>query len=370
MLGSFHGHSPSFWSSSVGLARWIQSDSVDLRHKACQRQRQCVRASKAKSNHSKATKKNGTPKKPLEAPDTPQPAPRIDPNSNIPVRQQQRYLKIKKAAEAAPFRPTPRAQSYTKPKLDAEERAEYNRQREEQAAKNATRKADMASLVNLYGTNGDEQPPVLLVDGYNVLCFWRNTYRQDMISRMTMDQARRRLEDDLVSYSQLRQVKVVVVYDAMQRPADPVYIDIRRSVRETKAGLIDVVYCSDQEADTWILKESIILKQEKSCPYVVVASGDRVLVDSVSQHGAFMTPARILVQEVKQALKDLGIAIKETQQIYAASSLSQGMSSQALKQLQGMRQRSIESDRARAGIPINLHSPSVPLRFPKRESND
>lgn len=37
-------------------------------------------------------------------------------------------------------------------------------------------------------------------------------------------------------------------------------------------------------------------------PQVVVASGDRVLVDSVSQHGAFMTPARILVQEVKQVI--------------------------------------------------------------------
>ena len=83
---------------------------------------------------------------------------------------------------------------------------------------------------------GDEKPPVLLVDGYNVLMFWKQRYPQDPIASLSreqtgLEQARTRLEEDLISYSSLRQVKVVVVYDAMGRAADPVYVDVRRSVR-------------------------------------------------------------------------------------------------------------------------------------------
>ena len=33
------------------------------------------------------------------------------------------------------------------------------------------------------------------------------------------------------TYSQLRGIKVVLVYDAIYRPADPVYLDIRTSTR-------------------------------------------------------------------------------------------------------------------------------------------
>lgn len=77
---------------------------------------------------------------------------------------------------------------------------------------------------------------MLLVDGYNVLMFWRGRYPQDPIATLDseqtgLEQARLRLEEDLISYSSLRQVKVVVVYDAMGRGADPVYVDVRRSVR-------------------------------------------------------------------------------------------------------------------------------------------
>lgn len=36
---------------------------------------------------------------------------------------------------------------------------------------------------------------------------------------------------------------------------------------------------------------------------VVVASGDRALSDSVTSHGAFITPARYLVDEVKKVGK-------------------------------------------------------------------
>lgn len=83
---------------------------------------------------------------------------------------------------------------------------------------------------------------MLLVDAYNVLFAWKQLYPRDMVADMLMEDARFRLEEDLAAYSQLRQVKVVVVYDAMYRASDPAYLDIRRTTRYVY-GLI-VLPCS------------------------------------------------------------------------------------------------------------------------------
>ena len=86
---------------------------------------------------------------------------------------------------------------------------------------------------------GNEQPPVLLVDGYNVLMHWQKTFPEDEIAQAFLEAARLKLEEDLITYSQRRQVKVVVVYDAMQRAADPVHVDIRTSVRWASLGNLE-----------------------------------------------------------------------------------------------------------------------------------
>ena len=78
------------------------------------------------------------------------------------------------------------------------------------------------------------------------------------------------------------------------------------------------------------------------------------------------------VHAFMQAVKEVKDMLKESQFSYGLSSLSSGMSAtdkhriEALRQR--LRQRGIENDRARAGIPVSLQNPSVPVRFPKRDN--
>ncbi|XP_018715132.2 uncharacterized protein LOC104452446 isoform X3 [Eucalyptus grandis] len=67
----------------------------------------------------------------------------------------------------------------------------------------------------LYHTNQgiESAVPVLLVDGYNVCGYWVKLKKHFMSGRL--DIARQKLIDELVSFSMLREVKVVVVFDAM-----------------------------------------------------------------------------------------------------------------------------------------------------------
>lgn len=68
----------------------------------------------------------------------------------------------------------------------------------------------------LYYTNQgiDNAVPVLLVDGYNVCGYWVKLKKHFMNGRL--DIARQKLIDELITFSMLREVKVVVVFDALQ----------------------------------------------------------------------------------------------------------------------------------------------------------
>ncbi len=83
---------------------------------------------------------------------------------------------------------------------------------------------------------GTERPPVLLVDGYNVLHMYVQ-HMQDsqpnnaMATTQVFEELRTGLESAMITYSQSRRIKVVIVYDAMNRLPDPVYVDIRTSTR-------------------------------------------------------------------------------------------------------------------------------------------
>ena len=83
---------------------------------------------------------------------------------------------------------------------------------------------------------GTEQPPVLLVDGYNVLHMYVQ-HMQDSQPKsavgttQVLEELRTGLESLMITYSHSRRIKVVVVYDAINRSPDPVYVDIRSSTR-------------------------------------------------------------------------------------------------------------------------------------------
>ncbi|DBA94350.1 hypothetical protein WJX77_011518 [Trebouxia sp. C0004] len=267
---------------------------------------------------SKAKRKHGKPASPQREPATHaketahvSDPPRIDSNSNVSVRKQQLLVKAKKASEAATHK-VPYKQTFRKSKLDPEQRAEEAKRKAEaeEIAQKAFKKSPLASLQNLYGLNGTERPPVLLVDGYNVLHMYVQ-HMQDsqpdnaMATAQVFEELRTGLESAMITYSQSRRIKVVIVYDAMNRLPDPVYVDIRTSTRTTIPGAIDVVFCSDQSADTWIVREVETIKREGKVPHVLVATDDNEITSSARSKGGYQVPCRDLIGELLQTEQEV-----------------------------------------------------------------
>ncbi|XP_059445515.1 uncharacterized protein LOC132177275 isoform X2 [Corylus avellana] len=142
--------------------------------------------------------------------------------------------------------------------------------------------------MNLYYTNQgiDSAIPVLLVDGYNVCGYWMKLKKHFMNGRL--DIARQKLIDELVTFSLLREVKVVVVFDAMMSGL-PTH-------KEDFAG-VDVVYSGETCADAWIEKEVAALKED-GCPKVWVATSDHSQQHAAYGAGAFVWSSKALVSEI------------------------------------------------------------------------
>ncbi|TYI60227.1 hypothetical protein E1A91_D10G089600v1 [Gossypium mustelinum] len=140
----------------------------------------------------------------------------------------------------------------------------------------------------LYYTNQglDDAVPVLLVDGYNV---WR------------LDIARQKLIDELITFSMLRGVKVVVVFDAMMSGL-PTH-------KETFAS-IDIVYSGESCADAWIEKEVVALRED-GCPKVWVVTSDHCQQHAAHGAGAFIWSSKALVSEIKASQKEVERMLQE-----------------------------------------------------------
>ncbi|XP_043721326.1 uncharacterized protein YacP isoform X4 [Telopea speciosissima] len=142
--------------------------------------------------------------------------------------------------------------------------------------------------MTLYYTNQgvDNAVPVLLVDGYNVCGYWMKLKKHFMNGRLNI--ARQKLIDELITFSMLQEVKVVLVFDAMMSGLP--------TNKETFAG-IDVVFSGDSCADAWIEKEVIALKED-GCPKVWVVTSDRDQQQAAHGAGAFVWSCKALISEV------------------------------------------------------------------------
>ena len=161
--------------------------------------------------------------------------------------------------------------------------------------------------VTLYYTNQgiDTAVPVLLVDGYNVCGYWMKLKKHFVNGRL--DIARQKLIDELVTFSLLREVKVVVVFDAMMSGL-PTH-------KENFAG-IDVVYSGESCADAWIEKEGAFVWSCKALVSEIKASHkevERMLQEqrSTSMQGKLLK--HNLDAEVVDALKDLRKKLSENE---------------------------------------------------------
>ncbi|VAH97041.1 unnamed protein product [Triticum turgidum subsp. durum] len=141
--------------------------------------------------------------------------------------------------------------------------------------------------------------PVILVDGYNVCGYW-GKLKSDFLNG-NQGIARQMLIDELVSFSAVREIKVVVVFDAA--------LSGQSTHTETYKG-VDVVYSADLSADCWIEKEVEALVAD-GCPKVWVVTSD-VLEQQLSHgEGALIWSSKRLVKEIKESELELDEELKE-----------------------------------------------------------
>ncbi|XP_039121076.1 uncharacterized protein YacP [Dioscorea cayenensis subsp. rotundata] len=146
----------------------------------------------------------------------------------------------------------------------------------------------------LYYTNQGLETaiPVLLVDGYNMCGYWPKLKKHFMKGRL--DMARQKLIDELITFSVIKEVKVVVVFDAMMSGL--------ATHKESFAG-IDVVFSGESCADAWIEKEVVALKVD-GCPKVWVVTSDSVQQQAAHGAGAFVWSCKALVSEIKASQRE------------------------------------------------------------------
>ncbi|XP_042066770.1 uncharacterized protein LOC121809973 isoform X2 [Salvia splendens] len=159
--------------------------------------------------------------------------------------------------------------------------------------------------LSLYYTNQGLETaiPVLLVDGYNVCGYWAKLKKHFMNGRL--DIARQKLVDELVTFSMLREVKVVVVFDAMMSG--------QSTHRENFAG-IDIVFSAETCADLWIEKEGAFVWSSKALVTEIKAS-HKELEEMLIEHRSTSMQGKLLKHnldsEVVDALKDLRDKLSE-----------------------------------------------------------
>jgi len=249
--------------------------------------------------------------------------------------------------------PAPKT-SFRRKKLSPEERAEKEKEEAEAArvAEAAAAKAARTSVRGLYGTRGVDHPPVLLVDGYNVLFAWlgeddkalkvgaseRVRKREAMTS---IEAGRAALTARLTSYANTAQVRLIIAWDAMGRGvagvgrADPASVFaaawpttgmkgrtqlpqvtpgagvaahpdwgfMKGVTTETAPGGLEMVWCHGTDADAFLMRAAGLLR-EKGAPRVLVASSDGEIQDASFRPASAISfvPSPSFLREVRWAL--------------------------------------------------------------------
>lgn len=317
-----------------------------------------VTCSNAKKNHKRAEKiarKQASQPTPTGAAKTPPPQ-RITPDSkgNISIKRAKVYVQRRVDRQNPSFRQI--QPSYRKTPLTEEERLEAQQEREAQALSRKQQKA-VVTLTKFYGTLGFGSAPVVLVDAHNVLgaILWaRNLTRaaaQRQLRRkraayaaglelmpdnvpdmdpVTHQMSREMLQDRLAAYSSATQMRVVVVWDALGGPSPVI-------TREKRHG-IDIVFCGDSEADTFLMKEVAGLKAAGAREVIVVTS-DGFLRDCIG--AAHVIKASSLIRELDKTDEATNRFMKEqeVQSLLPTGSIGGALNQNTFQQLQALQQQ-------------------------------
>ena len=190
------------------------------------------------------------------------------------------------------------------------------------------------------------QPPVLLVDGYNVA---HEAARSPGLSRARraridpalapLDAARASLLLDLAEYSAVAGVRVVVAFDAMGNAEAPAL------QRDTVAG-VDVVFTAATDADAFLIAEARRLAAS-GCPRVVVATADRELAVCLDWEKTGWVPSAVLLREMARSLKaaDAAYEIQAAADRAAAGGLSASLKGAQAAGLAALKERLLRERR-------------------------
>ncbi|XP_009350133.2 uncharacterized protein YacP isoform X1 [Pyrus x bretschneideri] len=187
----------------------------------------------------------------------------------------------------------------------------------------------------LYYTNQgwDIAVPVLLVDGYNVCGYWAKLKKHCINGRL--DVARQKLIDELVTFSMLREVKVVAVFDAMMSGL-PTH-------KEDFNG-VDVVYSGETCADAWIEKEVAALRED-GCPKVWVVTSDHIQQHAAHGAGAFIWSCKALISEIKASQKEFERMLEEHRSTsFQGRLLKHNLDSEVVDALKDLRRKLSETE--------------------------
>lgn len=170
--------------------------------------------------------------------------------------------------------------------------------------------------------------PVLLVDGYNVCGYWMKLKKHFLNGKLEL--ARQKLIDELITFSMLREVKVVVVFDAMMSGFP--------NHKEYSSG-IDIVFSTDASADTWIEKEVSALKED-GCPKVWVVTSDHCQQQAAHGAGAFVWSSKALVTEIKASQKEVEEMLQEQRSTsFQGRLLKHNLDAEVVDALKNLRQK-------------------------------
>ena len=149
----------------------------------------------------------------------------------------------------------------------------------------------------LFGTDADQDAPVMIVDGYNVVM--EDEYLRVMLARGDSAGAREALQSELSKFQLFRGIRLVLVWDALGGTSDTVTVD-------RVGASMQVVFAGDRSADSYIHQrvEDEFLAGTRLC--VVVSSDQEVQMfsrhyDSKSGQGTAIRSSRELLHEMARA---------------------------------------------------------------------
>ncbi|GAB2283975.1 hypothetical protein Dimus_018456 [Dionaea muscipula] len=250
--------------------------------------------------------------------DSEQSPPRITSN----VKQNLQFLKLLKELQKRKTSIPKPATSYRRKKLEKEDLP-------------PDRELYHDPTLSLYYTDqeSDSEVPVLLVDGYNMCGYWAKLKKHFMSGQL--DLARQKLIDELVSFSLSREVKVVVVFDAMMAGL-PTH-------KENFIG-VDVVYSGESSADSWIEKEVVALRED-GCPKIWVVTSDHDQQHAAYGAGAFVWSCKALISEIKTSEKEMEQMLQEQRSTSMQGKLlKHNLDSEVVDALKDLRKQLLENE--------------------------